>query len=102
MSLIITSNIETQGGIELASAYARVSVTDGASGEYLNINLDYYPTDQAFLNGLAPTRMDNGISFLTMNYDRATQGTDILMLAHEFAQAVLNTNGITSIIAELN
>jgi hypothetical protein len=46
--------------------------------------------------------MDNGISFLVMNYDRATQGTDILMLAHEYAKAVLNTNGITSIIAELN
>ena len=102
MSLIITSNIETQGGIELASAYARVTVVDSAQGTSLDVNLDYYPTDQAFLDGLAPTRMDNGISFLTMNYDRATQGTDILMLAHEYAKVVLANNGITSIIAELN
>jgi len=102
MSLIINSNIETQGGIELSSAYARITVVDGAQGTSLNVNLEYYPTDQAFLNGLAPTRMANDISALTINYDRSTQGTDILMLAHEAAQAVLTDNGITSIIAELN
>ncbi len=102
MSLIITSNIETQDGITLSSAYARLTVTDYAHGEQLGINLDYYPSDQAFLNGTTPARMANGISSFNMPYDRQAEGTDILMLAHEFAKAQLEDVDITSIIAELN
>lgn len=101
MSLIINSNIETRSGIQLASAYARLSVTDRAVGNIVTISLDYYPTDQAFLNGLSPLGINSQLTSFQMPYDRAADGNDILMLGHEYAKTQLADAGITSIIAEL-
>lgn len=101
MSLIITSQVETRNGIELNSAYARLNVTDAAEGTALQINMDYYPTDQAFINKAMPTQPVKPIGTFQMPYNRQADGTDILMLAHEYAKAQLAAEGLDSTIAEL-
>lgn len=102
MSLIISSPIETENGIALNGAYARLSVTDPMEGTQLYINMDYYPTQLQFTEGKMPLRMDPSIMGFTMPYDRQTEGADTLMLAHEYAQFQLDSKGIASTIAELN
>jgi hypothetical protein len=96
MSLTITTRIVTKQGISVEDAYGRVAVQDFFAGEELQSAVNFYTSEDAYLQGVQSLPTD-----LTTNarnaYDRAVDGTDILDLAHDNIIAVLAEQNVTAI-----
>ena len=105
MALNITSQVTTDAGIALSTSYGRVSVKNPENGTELICGLEWYANEAAFTNGSQPLRIEDpnalipgGLlpTFFVAPYDRATQGTDTLTLAHDALQSELTSRGISS------
>ena len=95
MALQFTTNIELESGIVVENAYGRVSAVDQASGTAIDAIVDVYVNEQAFVDG----KQSISVRFnrtARRPYDRATDGTDVLDLAHDALITVLATQGITA------
>ena len=107
MALNITSPVTTLDGIELATSYARIEVRNPVAGTDLIAGVFVYPTETAFTSGKDPLNLANPVTttpfsnFWVMPYDRNSEGTDILILAHEYIQFQLNAIGVSSTITGL-
>lgn len=105
MALNITSQVTTDSGIDLSTSYGRVTVNNPESGELLICGLQWYPSEAAYTAGVDPLRIKdpNGLipgdlipTFMSTPYDRATDGTDTLQIAHDFIQSELDSKSISS------
>ena len=105
MALNITSQVITSEGIQVPTSYARISVRDDKNGDQLVVGISFYATEAAWAAGSNsfsiknPSEPQSGLPFQEWSatpYNRATDGTDILSLAHDFAQSRLNAIGVTS------
>jgi len=104
MALNITSQVTTFEGFELPTSYARVSVRDDEKGEQLVIGLSFYASEAAFTAGSQSFSLKNPdplahtpfAEWTAIPYDRATDGTDILSLAHDYCQFRLDSIGVSS------
>lgn len=95
MALQFTTNIELETGIVVENAYGRVSAVDQASGTMLDAIVDIFINEQAFIDG----KQSLSVRFnrtARRPYDRATDGVDVLDLAHDALITVLATQGITA------
>lgn len=95
MALTITSTITTAEGIQLTGAYARVGVVDAFTGASIEEYANVYASEAAFNAGANPLN----VSFttkLTSPYDRTTQSTDILDLAHDHLITAMAADGVTA------
>jgi hypothetical protein len=95
MALNITSTIVTAEGIELASAYGRVAVVDAFKGDSIEEYVNLYSSEAAFLAGAQPLNVAYTTK-LTSAYDRTTDSTDLLDLAHDHLIAALAADGVTA------
>ena len=95
MALTITSTITTVEGIELAGAYGRVAVIDAFTGEAIEEYVNLYSSEAAFLAGAQPLNVAYTTK-LTSAYDRTSETTDILDLAHDHLIAELAEQGVTA------
>ena len=106
MALNITSELVTLDGIALSTSYGRIEVRDSVSGDNLICALAVYASKPAFEAGrgalvvedpaidvLAPLK-----TYWVMPYSRETDGTDILVLAHDYIQGELSNLGVQSTI----
>lgn len=96
MALTITSTITTPEGFEVTNAYGRIAVLDEIDGTRLISALRIYMNEQAFLDGKAPMGNLSFTTDATFAYDRATDGNDILDLAHDGFIATLASEGISA------
>jgi len=105
MALNITTQLSTSIGIDASNAYGRIGVTDGPTGTAIVSSLSIYASEAAFTGSADPLPVFNpntgrlleqGITF---SYDRATDGEDILGLAHTQWVNWLASQGITAQIA---
>lgn len=95
MALTITSTITTKDGIELTGAYGRVGVADNYTGERLEQVVELFSSESAFLAGAFAIRPNFSVH-ISSAYDRATDGTDVLDLAHDNLIAHLADQGISA------
>ena len=94
MSLQITTRIQTVEGIIIENAYGRVAVVDNFDGTNLQAQVNIYASEDSFLNGSEPLRLDGINVFSNAPYQRTPQTVDILDIAHNDLLAVLSSQGI--------
>ena len=95
MSLQLNTPVTTKEGFEVANAYGRVGVADNIEGTTLQAIVEFYASEVAFTNGAAPIKLDlENVSVEA--YNRATDGTDVLDLAHDRLIAKLADQGISA------
>lgn len=96
MALTFTTSIELGGGITLDNAYGRVTAIDGQKGDQVVGTVHVYATEQAFLDGKDALGALPFRDTAFMPYDRASEGVDILDLAHDALIAGLAQQGYTA------
>lgn len=95
MALNFTTTITIPSGIEVANAYGRVSVLDDKAGDSLQAGLAIFASEQAFLDGKEAFNMPQ-LAYAKTAYDRTTDGTDLLNIAHDLLITELAAVGITA------
>ena len=95
MALNFNTTLTTPQGIEIADAYGRVSVLDEKTGTSLQAGLAIYVSEAAFLAGSEEIVFPN-LGFAQGPYNRDTDGTDILDLAHDLLVPELAKIGISA------
>jgi len=106
MALNITSQVTTDAGIALGTSYGRITVNNPESGAELICGLEWYPSEAAYAAGDGSLRIKDpnatgaGVglipTFFVTAYDRTTDGTDTLKIAHDFIQSQLDSRSISS------
>jgi len=100
MALEITGNIELQGGIILSSCYARTTFNLNVDGDKVFINTDYYATKEAYENKEGVINTNYYFQSL-FDYDRTTDGSDLLQFSNEKIKSELEALGLSVVITEL-
>ena len=100
MALEITGNIDIDGGITLSSCYARTTFNLMNSGDKVFINTDYYATKEAYENKEASLNTNYYFQSL-FDYDRTTDGSDLLQFSNEKIKSELEGLGLSVVITEL-
>lgn len=95
MALTFNTPLTTPQGIEISNAYGRVSVLDDKTGTSIQAGLAIYASEAAFLAGAEEFGFPN-LGFASAPYDRTTDGTDILDLAHDVLINALAGAGISA------
>jgi len=95
MALIFTTDIQTRDGFTVSNAYGRVTAEDSYKGTQVSSHVDIFVSEQAFLSGITPVKTMY-IQDSIVPYNRETDGTDILNIAHEGLIAELAKQGITA------
>lgn len=95
MALQFQTDIQTREGITISNAYGRVGADDRFTGTFIAGHVDIYASEQAYLDGarFVVTRL---IQSVEVPYDRTTDGTDVLNIAHDGLIKVLADQGITA------
>ena len=97
MALTFNTSIEMASGIVLDNAYGRVAVADNVTGETLQQLVEIYASEAAFLAGKQP--VETGImTTMQSAYNRATDGSDVLAIAHANLKALLADQGFDTTI----
>ena len=92
MALTFTTDIVLPTGLTVSGAYARVAAVDNASGTKLTAGMDIYTSETAFTSGLEPIAVPFG-TVTEAEYNRETNGVDILSLGHDMLVAYLSGIG---------
>ena len=94
MALTFNTQLTTPQGIQIDNAYGRVSVLDDKTGTTVQAGLAIYASEAAFLAGAEEIGFPN-LGFASAPYDRATDGIDILDIAHDLLVSELAKVGIS-------
>lgn len=100
MALNITGTIELQSGIVINSAYARVNPRLTTEGDKVRTTTEYWVTEQDYLDKKYPIDFPY-VGASTLDYDRAVDGTDLLLFSNEKIKAQLEAQGFSVVITEL-
>ena len=95
MALQFTTEVQTKDGFTIQNAYGRVAVGDSYTGTEVSGNVEIYVTEQAFVTGARPVKT-SFIQDAIVPYNRDTDGTDILNIAHDALVAQLALQGIVA------
>ena len=95
MALQFTTDIKTPQGIVISNAYGRVAAADQISGAKVDGLVEVFVNETEYLAGAqainVPFRKTASVA-----YDRTTDGTDVLDIAHDALIAALAEQGITA------
>lgn len=100
MSLQITGDIQISGGITIPSAYARLTADINQDGDRLRTMVNYYVSQDAYTNGSGEIYLLDSV-LPVYDYNRQTDGVDLLDVAHNKVKAELEGYGYTVVIEEL-
>ena len=95
MSLLITSTIKTNEGIDITNSYGRVLVINDYQGNDLKSSLEVYSSKEAYEQSYSPLNINMSLS-LTAPYDRTSEGSDTLDIAHNNMIAYLASMNISA------
>lgn len=95
MALTFQTTLTTPSGLELTNAYGRVAAVDTANGDVIEAGLTIYASEAAFEAGKQAVNLP-ALSYARAAYNRATDGADILSLAHDILIAELANVGISA------
>lgn len=94
MALLFQTPIILPSGITIENAYGRVLATDNVYGKTVGGLVEIFVSEAAFEAGAQSVSADIRI-VAEVPYDRATDGVDILAIAHDALIAKLAEQGIT-------
>ena len=100
MALNITGDIEISGGITIPSAYARLTADVNTEGNRLRTMVNYYVSQDAYTNGSGEVYPLNNTNPV-YEYNRQTDGVDLLDVAHIKVKTELEGFGYSVSIIEL-
>ena len=107
MALQITTPVQTNSGITLATSYGRVTSIDPLFGTSVEPYFSVYATEDDFINNAATVAILSPAGEalpqqFNFPYNRQTDGVDTLMVSHTGIQAALTAMGIDSTIQGLD
>jgi len=100
MALNIQSNIELSSGVVLNSAYCRIDPSLDTSGKRVFTQVGYWVSENDYMEGKWPLEYSVPLNY-RYDYDRTTDGSDILMFSNEKIKEELETKGFSVQIIEL-
>ena len=100
MALEITGTIELQSGLVINSAYARVNPQLRTSGDKVDNALAFWVSETDYNEGKWPLEYNPNIQ-LRFDYNRTTDGTDLLSFSNEKIKTELEGKGFSVVITEL-
>ena len=100
MALNITGTIELKSGVVINSAYARVNPRLMSEGNKVRTTTEYWLTEQDYLDKKYPIDFSY-VGASTLDYDRVTDGPDILLFSNEQIKSQLEAQGFSVTITEL-
>ena len=95
MALTISTPFELSNGTTIETSYARVGAADGITGAIIQAVAIVYLSEQAYLDGKEALSVPFEVN-AHKPYDRTTDGTDILDIAHDMLIEALATQGISA------
>ncbi len=98
MALTFNTDIEMDNGVTISNAYGRVGVDDNILADSLQEIVEIFASEQAFLDGKQPLTLGEAITTLQSPYNRTTDGTDVLSIAHTNLKAYLASLGYDTTI----
>ena len=98
MSLLFTTPLTLDNGLTVDNAYGRVAAVDQIAGTKVDAMVEVYTSEQAFTSGLQPLQVSFNRT-ASADYNRATDGTDILSIGHVALQSTLGQQGMTVTIS---
>lgn len=101
MALNVTGNFEQPTGQTLEAAYARTNAALSLQGDRVMAYPEFWLDEAAFNEGKDNLRVDIKADF-QYEYDRATDGVDILAFANAKVKATLDELGFAATIVELD
>ena len=101
MALNVTGNFEQPTGQVLEAAYARTNAALSLQGDSVMAYPEFWLDEAAFNEGKDNLRVDINANF-QYEYDRATDGADILAFANQKVKETLEGLGYTATIVELD
>lgn len=96
MALLIGGTIQTEIGLEITSAYSRLTPILNDNGLSISIHIDNYVSKNAYLQQQKPLQYTNLPYFLQKEYDRLVDGVDILDISHDYVIEKLVELGFTA------
>ena len=100
MALNIQGNIELSNGIVLNSAYARVNPSLDTKGNRVFTSVEFWLSETDYNEG--KWQLDyNAFTENRFDYDRTTDGSDILLFANEQIKSQLEAKGFSVSITQL-
>ena len=100
MALQISGNIEISGGVTIPSAYARLTADVNGEGNRLRTIVNYYVSKDTYTNNDGEIYLMNSV-LPVYDYNRQTDGTDLLDVAHNKVKTELESYGYSVVITEL-
>ena len=100
MALNIQGNIELKSGVVINSAYARVNPRLTTEGDKVRTTTEYWISEQDYLDKKYPIDFPY-IGASTLDYDRTTDGSDLLSFSNEAIKSQLEAQGFSVVITEL-
>ena len=99
MSLIIKKTITTDTGFEVSNLCVRLDILHHLRGDKVKVSANEYASKAAYDNGAQPIA-NQFIQSNVFEYDRVTDGPDVLQFAHEqFRKYIIDTYKTEPIIA---
>lgn len=99
MALNVTGNIVLSSGLQTNSLYCRTQASLSDDGTQVGCQPEFYVSKDAYTNGASNVNLD-GFK-LIVDYNRTTDGTDILLYANEYVKFQLEAMGYTATIIDL-
>ena len=101
MALNITGNITLNNGMELTSLYVRTEAQLTLAGNRVGAFPQFFISEQSYLNGNMDVNPDIELVGFAFDYDRTTDGVDILDFANQQAKLKFEELGYTAEIIDL-
>lgn len=100
MALEILGTIDLDGGLTSSTGYARLTADVNAVGDRLRTSVSFYVNKAAFDGGSGKIYLANPVDSV-YDYNRQTDGVDLLDVAHNKVKTELEALGYTVTIVEL-
>ena len=101
MALNITGTIELDNGISLSSCYGRTIFNLLDTGNTVKIDLNVWNSETDYTNGKFPFGDTIFRLKRTFNYDRTTDGSDLLDFSNKVIKTELEAQGYSVVIIDL-
>lgn len=93
MALVIKKQLSIIGGIQTSLLYVRLFIVMNFNGRKITVNTQTYVSKSAYNENGPNVILVNGIpESISFDYDRAVDGTDLLLVSHQKLKEYLSTD----------
>ena len=100
MALQIDTSVNILGHLTVPGIYLRMFYSHDIPGNRIHVSVEPFLDKQSFMNGRENLLDVPGVPYqLDFDYDRATDGVDTLMFAHQKIQEYMSTDKMQEVAA---